>query len=247
MTCKSIDDRWDKGRGYDSQAFGEAITKYGVDDWTHEWIASTKDQEYALELETEYIYQYKTLFPNGYNIVPSTKVSPMMFETTRERHRAAMKHPRISKMSSDSNKKRWVTDKEKWIAALNDPEVKKKQSEWSKQFWSNPDNIRKRNEATKEFRESPEFRRSQSETAKSIFNAPNHRKKRSIQANERWSNPDYAIKQAEAIRTGYRKRLQEVGPPSRSNYRCLQCGMKSSACGIGNHQKKTKHTGKEKI
>lgn len=239
-----MEERWKNG--YDGQVFGEAISKYGNLDWTHEWIASSWDEKYAIELEALFISLYNTVTPNGYNVVERSDVSPMIYETTLIRHRSAMKSSLVSKVSTESNKRRWKENRESFLKSLNSEEVRKKKSEKSKAFWANPENKARLLELRKQSI-TEEYRKHQSEIAKSIFNTDEQKVKRSIQALERWSNKEYASKQSEAIRNGYRNRVETVGEPRRHRYRCLGCGMESTACGIGNHQKKTTHIGKEKI
>jgi len=40
---------------------------------------------------------------------------------------------------------------------------------------------------------------------------------------------------------------REQDNPSHTRWICLQCGMESNIGGIGNHQKKTGHVGKQRV
>lgn len=62
--------RWrNEGRGYlHTGYFGNAIKKYGWDNFSHEILISKLTFENACKLEKYYIKKYKTKAPNGYNL-----------------------------------------------------------------------------------------------------------------------------------------------------------------------------------
>ena len=63
--------RWGRnGSGYKCQFFYKAIQKYGWDNFSHEIIATDLSIEEALNLETELITKFRSLWTdNGYNII----------------------------------------------------------------------------------------------------------------------------------------------------------------------------------
>lgn len=62
--------RWNKGKGYSTQDFGNAIELYGWENILHEIVAENLTKEQAWDVEAFYIKKYKTTDRNfGYNTV----------------------------------------------------------------------------------------------------------------------------------------------------------------------------------
>ena len=69
QTKLKLEYRWRHGKGYETQVFGRAISKYGWDNFTHIVIAENLTQDEANELESNLISEHKSYNPNyGYNV-----------------------------------------------------------------------------------------------------------------------------------------------------------------------------------
>lgn len=64
----NVNKRWRNGNGYNGQIFGEAIKKYGWENFDHCVVAENLTKTEAEELEKELIKKYNSKVPNGYNI-----------------------------------------------------------------------------------------------------------------------------------------------------------------------------------
>lgn len=68
ITSQNLERRWQKGSGYERTLFGNAIKKYGWDNFSHEIIAENLSKETACVMEKEMIAKYKSIDPeHGYN------------------------------------------------------------------------------------------------------------------------------------------------------------------------------------
>ena len=70
ITCRSPEERWQNGKGYDPKShFGQAIKKYGWDGFEHDVIESNLTHAAANDLEIKMIAKYDSRNPDkGYNI-----------------------------------------------------------------------------------------------------------------------------------------------------------------------------------
>ena len=69
ITSTSVNQRWNNGKGYETQIFYRAIEKYGWDNIEHIIIAKGLDEETAKWLEIELIRELDTTNPSkGYNV-----------------------------------------------------------------------------------------------------------------------------------------------------------------------------------
>lgn len=69
ITRQPVERRWQKGAGYANTYFGNAISKYGWDSFTHEVILTGLDKETACRVEIELISAYNANDrEHGYNI-----------------------------------------------------------------------------------------------------------------------------------------------------------------------------------
>lgn len=69
QTKLKVEYRWRRGKGYETQVFGRAISKYGWDNFNHIVISENLTQDEANELESKLINENKSYDPNyGYNI-----------------------------------------------------------------------------------------------------------------------------------------------------------------------------------
>lgn len=72
ITSIDPEKRWNKGNGYYSQIFYNAVKKYGWGNIKHEIIDVVETVEEAVQLEAEYIAKYNTTSRwHGYNVSPS--------------------------------------------------------------------------------------------------------------------------------------------------------------------------------
>lgn len=77
LTGKKPEERWKRGSSYKSQVFGNAINKYGWNNFEHCVIASGLTLDEASEFEQTLISQLKTNHPKyGYNIAPGGYNNP---------------------------------------------------------------------------------------------------------------------------------------------------------------------------
>ena len=69
-TSKSLEIRWRQHSRRHTNCFAlhNAISKYGVENFSVEILFSVLTKELAAELEIEYIERYNTMAPNGYNL-----------------------------------------------------------------------------------------------------------------------------------------------------------------------------------
>lgn len=66
---KNVIHRWGKdGNNYSTQIFSRAIEKYGWDNFEHVILFDNLDEEEAKILEQQYILEFNSLIPNGYNM-----------------------------------------------------------------------------------------------------------------------------------------------------------------------------------
>lgn len=78
-SAKTVESRW-KGhldaimRGKGCPALGEAIKKYGIDNFTFEILIICFDED-IYKYEPDYIQRYNSQVPNGYNISPGGRAS----------------------------------------------------------------------------------------------------------------------------------------------------------------------------
>lgn len=129
QTKLKLEYRWRHGKGYETQVFGRAISKYGWDNFTHIVIAENLTQDEADELESKLIYENKTYNPNyGYNVERggfNSKVSDSTKQKLREinlgkkhsvetRNRMRKSHSKISfiAISEDGVKTQWSSLRE---------------------------------------------------------------------------------------------------------------------------------------
>lgn len=69
ITCKEPKYRFGKnGKNYETQVFGNAIKKYGWDNFEHIILESGLSQDEAIQKEKQYIEEHKTYVPYGYNV-----------------------------------------------------------------------------------------------------------------------------------------------------------------------------------
>ena len=68
ITCQTVNERWGRhGEKYKSRKFGNAIRKYGWENFTHEILFTGLSANKAKEIEKELIEKYNTFGKNGYN------------------------------------------------------------------------------------------------------------------------------------------------------------------------------------
>lgn len=109
QTCNNINKRWRNGEGYKNcTLFYRAIQKYGWDNFEHEIIKSNLSQTEANELESFYIFLYKSTDKNyGYNVRTGGENS-LLSEETKDKIRKAntgRKHNSVTKKKlSELNK-----------------------------------------------------------------------------------------------------------------------------------------------
>jgi group I intron endonuclease len=86
LTVKTIKDRWAEhcsdARRYKKRKFYAALNKYGHENWTHEIIFESQDEQEIIEKEIEFINLFDSV-NNGYN-------------TSKERFRTGIKHSQES-------------------------------------------------------------------------------------------------------------------------------------------------------
>lgn len=88
ITSKTVEERWQKGRGYKGQVFYYAIQKYGWDNIKHEIIATGLTKEEAENMEIDLIAKYKsTNARHGYNVQNGGSGIGKMSEKTKEKLR----------------------------------------------------------------------------------------------------------------------------------------------------------------
>ena len=69
ITSKSVNQRWGKnGSGYNDQYIGNAIQKYGWNNFEHVILYDNLSEYEAKLKEQELIKQYNSIYPNGYNM-----------------------------------------------------------------------------------------------------------------------------------------------------------------------------------
>lgn len=67
ITKKTTNDRWRNGKGYHNY-FGNAIKKYGWDNFEHLILFEDLTENEAKLKEKELILEYNSFYPNGYNL-----------------------------------------------------------------------------------------------------------------------------------------------------------------------------------
>jgi group I intron endonuclease len=114
----SVKKRWDThlskiNKGSGCPALRDAIVKYGIENFTFEVICTCETLEERMEKEINYIKEYNSMVPNGYNILPGGHYSGGF----------------IGKKHSEETKEKLRESSKKYYA---DREVRKKSSERAK-------------------------------------------------------------------------------------------------------------------
>jgi predicted GIY-YIG superfamily endonuclease len=98
--------RWSGRRKYSNQLFGEAIEKYGWNNFNHVIVADGLTEEQASDIEKEYIKQYDSMNPeHGYNQNSGGKNNWRISDAARKRlidsHIEFFKDPQNRKEQGD--------------------------------------------------------------------------------------------------------------------------------------------------
>ncbi len=155
VTGKTVEERWNKGRGYSSGTpIREAIRKYGWDNFQHEILCEKLTREGAEKLEKAFISYYDSSDPEkGYNrFLGGLGKGAHMSEVTKKLSREAKNrlydaHPEIKEKIRQTVKNAFATDpsyrervsKGVINAYENNPAIRAKLREKTKQLWNDPE------------------------------------------------------------------------------------------------------------
>lgn len=103
ITKRSPTKRWGlNGSRYFNQAVGNAIQKYGWENFSHEILATGLTESEAKKEERRLVKELGTLAPNGYNLTTGGEAGKEVSETTRER----LRNSRLGKTASQSTREK---------------------------------------------------------------------------------------------------------------------------------------------
>ena len=167
ITTRPIKERWQEHcRHKNKTVISKAISKYGKENFTINLLTKTTSLKRALDLESNYIKQYKTLSPYGYNIAPYGNGNG-------------------SGKALEKEFRKFMSQKSKKImkALKNNPEWKEKQKRGVKKAWENNTNrINKAKKTTKKTWEKADKRKKTlSERMKNLWTLPENKEYRQKQ------------------------------------------------------------------
>lgn len=82
---KNLSDRLNKGHRFAKSKLGNSIKKYGWDNFTTEIIAEVDSYEEAWALECRFIAEFKTKYPDGYNMTDGGEGATNPTQETRDK------------------------------------------------------------------------------------------------------------------------------------------------------------------
>ena len=149
VTNNSLEERW-KSHLYDKKVISKAIRKYGKEHFSIEAIHECDTMDEAYDIEPKFIVEYKTKYPNGYNISDGGKGSQIgkrkpTPENVKQKIRESLKkNPWWLKASEEQKEK----CRESWRANNKSRTGQKRgpynQGLFKKTVWINNGNERKR-------------------------------------------------------------------------------------------------------
>ena len=189
--------------GKSTTPFHRALRKYGIDGFT--WDVIWRGPVSKLDvIETEFIKQFNTLKPAGYNLTlggPTTRglklTKVQRGRQSKSRRKYLSNHPEAVQHQSDAIRNKWQEEAYRMAvstavkAALAKPSVKRKLRASQQASWTAERRAAQGRMASKRFKD-PACRKSLSAAVKRTMSTPEYRKKRSCITKKLWKDPVYS-------------------------------------------------------
>lgn len=197
----------------------QAIAKHGVENFTIEELATAIDQVELDRLEQQFIEQYGTMAPNGYNLKTGGQNGGSQYS---DESKQKMSLAKIGSSASDETRQRMSdAHNKRWSSQ----ELRDRKSETSRKIWQDPEYREKITATRTEYWSDPANRERASVTAKE-FTTEEQKQKISEAVKTSQARPEIQ----EKMKTFYKTRQKKVVDSNGVIYESIKIAAETVGC-----------------
>lgn len=196
QTTSSVSRRW-RCVETSKSLLGNAVRKYGRKSFVFKEVAEAESKKMLDCLEQKWIFELKTIAPDGYNLTSGGYSVGMFSEITKSK----MSATRLNKLATDIDFRAAVVARA--ILIGKDKDASEKRSKSFKKFWSNPENKKNMSASIRAGHNTPQAKTNFSKAHKAT-----------------WADPDYKAHMSathKAISSEKRERMRLASKAARQN------------------------------